>query len=859
MKSPSSAQPDGGRPSALQEAAAAIEEEYRTSVKVRRLLCRRAEDVRDNREPWIVCLQVGSVGPWDWTFEGSTAFVPLPGDKPAAQALEDGEVVWRGEVVEVEPVKGLLYVALESVEEAAQVTPGVIWIRPFPFLWPLREIYQSPHLERYRELLPPLLEATLTGRLDRPERAPVGSDGLERVWAKPWGILWGPPGTGKTYRIGEQVADVLAKTDERVLVVSTTNRATDAVALSIGRALRRRGRPLDPVVRAGTGSHYGDYARTSMLELLAGTETAARQRFADLAKEIRQTTDPDRRARLQSDRALVRQQIENGSLSALLDPDKRVVVMTAAGASNVLGLEDVVQAIESGDLLFTTVILDEAGLLPRVSAAALSLFASWRTLLVGDPAQLAPISRIARVLPPRVARWIQMSALEHLDPSQEPPENVRLLTRQYRMHPAIRRVVSEYQYHGRLEDAGEVEERPAPFADALLTSSPRAVWIVFDEEPGELSHKRAERGPGQRSWIRRGTLPWLERLFGAIPELAKGPGLFLSPFVAQARAVDGWLARSGFTEWEASTVHAQQGTEARFVLFDTVNAGSHVWPTVEWKRLINVGLSRAREMAFLLATRQEMQEPYLAPLKSTLAPRVLEHRGSAWHWCSVPVVAPAPTLSTADRADSTLGRQIESRRALRPVLNREQERLCRLSLDGAGRVVRGVAGSGKTVILAHWLVQTLLNEPALGRLWVVYANEALKGLLGRTLLEVWEERQPGIAFPWERVTLWHVRHLLVDLHRRTGQEARFEFDYEKGAAELDRSRLQEALCDALFIDEAQDLGHVTLELLVSLVHSDPGSDQRRIVIFCDNAHNLYGRRTRTWSELGLDMRGRSTV
>src|SRR5690606_25428420 len=30
-------------------------------------------------------------------------------------------------------------------------------------------------------------------------------------------------------------------------------------------------------------------------------------------------------------------------------------------------------------------------------------------------------------------------------------------------------------------------------------------------------------------------------------------------------------------------------------------------------------------------------------------------------------------------------------------------------------------------------------------------------------------------------------------------------------------------------------------------------------IFYDNAQNIYGRRTPTWSELGLDMRGRSTV
>ena len=50
------------------------------------------------------------------------------------------------------------------------------------------------------------------------------------------------------------------------------------------------------------------------------------------------------------------------------------------------------------------------------------------------------------------------------------------------------------------------------------------------------------------------------------------------------------------------------------VVFDTVNAGSCGWPHDEWKRLVNVGLSRAREFVLLLASRAEMNEPYLRPL-----------------------------------------------------------------------------------------------------------------------------------------------------------------------------------------------------------------------------------------------------
>ncbi len=78
-------------------------------------------------------------------------------------------------------------------------------------------------------------------------------------------------------------------------------------------------------------------------------------------------------------------------------------------------------------------------------------------------------------------------------------------------------------------------------------------------------------------------------------DIAIGKGLFISPFKAQAKEIHSWLATEGLHSWSASTVHSQQGSEADIVVFDSVNAGSYGWPYDEWKRLVNVALSRARE------------------------------------------------------------------------------------------------------------------------------------------------------------------------------------------------------------------------------------------------------------------------
>jgi hypothetical protein len=214
-----------------------------------------------------------------------------------------------------------------------------------------------------------------------------------------------------------------------------------------------------------------------------------------------------------------------------------------------------------------------------------------------------------------------------------------------------------------------------------------------------------------------------------------------------------------------------------------------------------------------------------------------------------------------------LGAQIARRKDLRPVLSNEQERLCGLELDGKPRLVRGVAGSGKTVVLAHWLMQTvrrLSDRPNL-RIWAVFANRSLQSLIGDSIVSAWDKVAGGQSFPWDRVELHHIREILGVMLPEVGLSAEsFQFDYDRAAeaylARVPADRIA-ARCDALFIDEAQDMGENTLKLLSSIVHRTDADDHnsRSINIFYDNAQNIYGRRTPKWSELGLDMRGRSTV
>ncbi len=57
------------------------------------------------------------------------------------------------------------------------------------------------------------------------------------------------------------------------------------------------------------------------------------------------------------------------------------------------------------------------------------------------------------------------------------------------------------------------------------------------------------------------------------------------------------------------------------------------------------------------------------------------------------------------------------------------------------------------------------------------------------------------------------------------------------------------------------MGPNALKLLTALVDRSDVDDpkSRAVNIFYDNAQNIYARGTPTWSDIGLDMRGRSTV
>lgn len=179
------------------------------------------------------------------------------------------------------------------------------------------------------------------------------------------------------------------------------------------------------------------------------------------------------------------------------------------------------------------------------------------------------------------------------------------------------------------------------------------------------------------------------------------------------------------------------------------------------------------------------------------------------------------------------------------VMDRQQEAMAK-SLGDGHRVIRGVAGSGKTLILVY-RAKLLAQAFPQHRFLVACYNRSLAGEL-RVLLA---------DFP--NITVWNLDSLMAAVIRA----ARLQFPgYEAdGSGERVAERALEALASyrgeryrAVLLDEAQDFGTSALRFALGLLQN--GSDD--FIIVADSAQNIYKRRF-SWKSAGIQAQGRTRI
>ncbi len=186
------------------------------------------------------------------------------------------------------------------------------------------------------------------------------------------------------------------------------------------------------------------------------------------------------------------------------------------------------------------------------------------------------------------------------------------------------------------------------------------------------------------------------------------------------------------------------------------------------------------------------------------------------------------------------------------VMDREQERLARTLGDGH-RLLRGVAGSGKTIVLICRVRHLRAQHPDWRILVVCYNRvlaDSLRSAIGDEGVEVltfhaWCTRQlkaagidvpvpPGRGQEWD--DHW------VETVPRVLSEA------------FDSARVPAGAYQAILVDEGQDFADTWYRLLLRAL--DP--EANRLFIALDSSQNIYRRRI-SWRALGIQIVGHTRV
>jgi hypothetical protein len=189
------------------------------------------------------------------------------------------------------------------------------------------------------------------------------------------------------------------------------------------------------------------------------------------------------------------------------------------------------------------------------------------------------------------------------------------------------------------------------------------------------------------------------------------------------------------------------------------------------------------------------------------------------------------------------------------VMDMHQEQIAR-SLGEGHRIIRGVAGSGKTLILA-FRAEYLARAATKPVLLLCYAN----GIAGR-LEDAMQNR--GVE---DRVHVLTFHSWCYRMLRTYGIPIPSEQDYpdyeERLAASVsevvravDQGHIPTAQYDAVLIDEAHDFEPQWLALATKMVNPKTNA----LMVVYDDIQAIYkGRARPVWSQLGIDAKGRTTV
>lgn len=417
-------------------------------------------------------------------------------------------------------------------------------------------------------------------------------------------VIHGPPGTGKTTTLVAAIK-ALSQTESTVLVTAPSNTAADLLTE------RLDAQGLN-VVRIGNISRVDDSVLQHTVDALLAAHPEAKniKKVKIEAAEYRRQAQRFKRsfgAEDRRERAHLKQQardldgwarmLEDRVIEEILS-SAQAITCTLVGAAHPL--------LEKRK--FQTCIIDEAAQALE-PACWIAIAKCSRVVLSGDPFQLPPTVKNLEAARQGLSTTLIERCLEIL------PEQVSLLTVQYRMHQVIMGFSNQYFYNGALTADVSVasrelyspDELPAETGVTFIDTAGCGYEERLQESPGAL-HRNPSRFNAEEAMLVREHLRQLMLRYGyavdgpaTLPEGLPSIGV-LSPYREQVNYLEtlfredtqlSALLTAGLLS--VNTIDGFQGQERDVIYISLVRSNDkHEIGFLQDYRRMNVAMTRAR-------------------------------------------------------------------------------------------------------------------------------------------------------------------------------------------------------------------------------------------------------------------------
>ena len=189
------------------------------------------------------------------------------------------------------------------------------------------------------------------------------------------------------------------------------------------------------------------------------------------------------------------------------------------------------------------------------------------------------------------------------------------------------------------------------------------------------------------------------------------------------------------------------------------------------------------------------------------------------------------------------------------VMDLQQEQLAR-SLGDGHRVIHGVAGSGKTMILGYRCLQIARAQakPVL----VLCFNRTLAARLGQVISSHDLQAQVDVRSFHSWCALMLKTYHVASPPKTRDLDEFFAAQVEAVISAVERGAIPRAQYGAVLIDEGHDFESAWLQLVVQMV--DPVTNS--LLLLYDDAQSIYAkpeRRKFSFASVGIEARGRTTI